>query len=208
MKLNPLPVSLSAAQKRKLMMRGAVTLKPAQFSEDGDFTLMVMPNTVRRVATAMRSGKGVRIMLKAGENMMDNKTGSGLLDDIKGAFSQIIDKVPAPVKAIAVKTATDFIRKKVGLGTHTMMSSKGSMMTGRGRSILDEPFSGRDAVNFFKEDIPAAFGEGFKPAGGDNYGSGMMVQLGSPYIARNSPAQNPFIAKSIQLVGKGFMPSG
>ena len=51
-----------------------------------------------------------------------------------------------------------------------------------GKSILDEPVSARQAVNFFKYDVP------------DLFGAGLPTQLGSPYISNNSPAFHPFIA--------------
>jgi hypothetical protein len=57
----------------------------------------------------------------------------------------------------------------------------GRMKSG-GKSILDEPVSARQAVNFFKYDVP------------DLFGAGLPTQLGSPYISTNSPAFQPFIA--------------
>jgi hypothetical protein len=54
--------------------------------------------------------------------------------------------------------------------------------TSGGKSILDEPVTAREAVNFFRYDVP------------DLFGAGLPTQLGSPYISTNSPAFHPFIA--------------
>jgi hypothetical protein len=276
--LSPLPVRVSPAQKRKLMTGGAVTLKPSQFSEDANYILKVMPNTVRRVATAMKKDKGVRVMLKAGEDMLDTKTGGSILGDMKKGFKQlgrelkpvgkqiastlIREGIPAVASALgsaagsAAATAAlqpelaplagfagaragryggqklaRLVSRKTGYGTRLLdqkVSAREGIeffkkdlpraLTGKGTRLLDQKFSAREGIDFFKKDLPRAIkgkgmcggmmGCGFKPAGGDNYGSGIPIQLGSPYIMPNSPANHPFIAKSIQLTGRGFMPAG
>jgi len=68
-------ISASPAQMRKLMTGGAITLKPDNFDMSSRRMLKVMPNTSRRIATAMRKNKGVRIMLKPDEDIMEETEG-------------------------------------------------------------------------------------------------------------------------------------
>jgi hypothetical protein len=85
-------IATSPAQMRKLMSGGAITLKPANFDPASRRMLMVMPNTSRRIATAMRKNKGVRIMLKPDEDIMEETEGGKISlkkvgRDIKRAFT-------------------------------------------------------------------------------------------------------------------------
>jgi len=59
----------SPAQLRKLKSGGAITLKPHQFSEMGSIRAAVMPSTSRKIETAMRKMKGVRLALKPDETI-------------------------------------------------------------------------------------------------------------------------------------------
>ena len=65
-------IKASPAQLKKLMTGGAITLKPENFDSSSRRMIMVMPNTSRRIATAMRKNKGVRIMLKPDEDIMED----------------------------------------------------------------------------------------------------------------------------------------
>ena len=70
-------IKASPAQLKKLMTGGAITLKPANFDSKSRHMLMVMPNTSRRIGTAMRKNKGVRIMLKPTEDIMEESMEGG-----------------------------------------------------------------------------------------------------------------------------------
>lgn len=65
-------IKASPAQIKKMITGGAVTLKPENFDPSSRRMIVVMPNTSRRIATAMRKGKGVRIMLKPDEDVMED----------------------------------------------------------------------------------------------------------------------------------------
>lgn len=54
---------------RKLKTGGAITLKKKNFVEDSPYRIRVMPNTSRRIQTAMRKDSGVRINLKPEEDI-------------------------------------------------------------------------------------------------------------------------------------------
>lgn len=86
-------IRASPAQLKKLMTGGAITLKPANFDSKSRHMLMVMPNTSRRIGTAMRKNKGVRIMLKPTEDLMEEAIEGGKVSlksvgkDIKKALT-------------------------------------------------------------------------------------------------------------------------
>jgi hypothetical protein len=86
-------IKASPAQLKKLMTGGAITLKPENFDPRSRQMIMVMPNTSRRIATAMRKGKGVRVMLKPDEDLMEEAMEGGKISlkkigrDIKKAFT-------------------------------------------------------------------------------------------------------------------------
>lgn len=77
---------------RKLRSGGAVTLTPSHFVEGSPHRIMVMPNTARRIATAMRKNKGVRIALKPEEDIVAMTEGGAIsLKSIGRAFSKAFD---------------------------------------------------------------------------------------------------------------------
>jgi hypothetical protein len=59
----------SPAQLRKLKSGGAITLKPHQFSDSASMRAAVMPSTSRKIETALRKMKGVRLALKPDETL-------------------------------------------------------------------------------------------------------------------------------------------
>jgi hypothetical protein len=71
-------VCCSPAQMRKLKSGGAVTLKQSNFVDGSPSRIMVMPNTSRRIMTAMKKGKGVRIALKPEEDVVAMTEGGAI----------------------------------------------------------------------------------------------------------------------------------
>jgi len=72
------PISISPAQMRKMVSGGAITLNPKHFVEDSANRIKVMPNTARRIATALRKNKGVRIALKPEEDIVAMTEGGAI----------------------------------------------------------------------------------------------------------------------------------
>ncbi len=68
-------INASPAQMRKLMSGGAITLKPSNFDPSSRRMIMVRPNLSRRIGTAMRKNKGVRVMLNPDEDVMEETEG-------------------------------------------------------------------------------------------------------------------------------------
>lgn len=92
-------IKASPAQLKKLMTGGAITLKPSNFDPKSRHMIMVMPNTSRRIGTAMRKNKGVRIMLKPTEDVMEETIEGGKIS--LGSIGKSIGKAFKPVEKAA-----------------------------------------------------------------------------------------------------------
>ena len=71
-------ISVSPAQMRKLKSGGAITMKSMNFVEDAPNRLRVMPQTARRIQTAMKKDKGVRVALKPEEDIVAMTEGGAI----------------------------------------------------------------------------------------------------------------------------------
>ena len=253
--MDKIPVKLSPAQVRKIRLGGAITLKPSSFVEgDATHAIKVLPATLRKVATANRRNKGVRLMFKPEEDVMDLMTGGSILGDIRKGFKKATKAVSSAGKKVfntntGKQIAKVLIKEGIPIATSALGSAIGSSLATVGGNPELAPVAGRvgsalgrrggqelskyvskktgyglkvPIINGRTPKLvgpggvrPMMEGEGFKPAGG-NSGAGIItpapskevIQLGSPYQRINSPAMSPFIGKSPQLVGRGFMPAG
>lgn len=87
-------INASPAQMRKLMSGGAITLKPSNFDPSSRKMIMVRPNLSRRIGTAMRKNKGVRVMLNPDEDIMEETEGGRIsLRSIGRSFKRAFKKV-------------------------------------------------------------------------------------------------------------------
>ena len=77
-------IKASPTQLKKLMTGGAVTLKPDNFDPSSRHMIVVSPNASRRIGTAMRKNKGVRIALKPDEDLMEDDEIEGGKISLKG----------------------------------------------------------------------------------------------------------------------------
>jgi hypothetical protein len=85
-------INISPAQMRKLRSGGAVTLNSSHFEDASPHRLMVMPATSRRIQTALRKNKGVRIALKPEEDVVAMTQGGAIsLKSIGRSFSKAFD---------------------------------------------------------------------------------------------------------------------
>ena len=69
-------ISLPHAQLKSLTMGKGVNMKPHHF-EGSDYKLAVMPDNMKKIHKMLKTGKGARITLGEGEDIM-NKQGGGL----------------------------------------------------------------------------------------------------------------------------------
>ena len=89
-------IKVSQAQLRKLKKGGAVTLKSDNFDDSSPNRIMVMPNTARRINTAVRKSKGVRIALKPEEDLVAMTEGGKI--SLKGTVFDRRFKTPKELK--------------------------------------------------------------------------------------------------------------
>jgi len=107
-------IRCSPAQMRKLKSGGAVTLTSSNFDEDAPHRMMVMPATSRRIQTAMRKKKGVRVALKPEEDLVAMTEGGKVsLKGISRGISKGVSKGADVVKRGFNKTIVDS-----GVGKH------------------------------------------------------------------------------------------
>ena len=112
-------VKMSPAQVRKLVSGGAITLKPANFDPSSRMSISVMPNTSRRIGTAMRKNRGVRLMLKPTEDILEEGIEGGKIS-LKSVGRQL-------KKTLGSKKAREVYRQ---IGKEVAPIAKGAIDTG------------------------------------------------------------------------------
>ena len=114
-------IKASPTQLKKLMSGGAITLKPANFDPSSRHLIKVMPNTSRRIGTAVRKNKGIRIMLKPDEDLMEEGMEGGKIS-LK-SMGRSINKAAKDVgKALTSKKAKQVYRE---IGKEALPIAKG-----------------------------------------------------------------------------------
>lgn len=197
-----IPMILSGGQIRRLKKGGAITLSPSMLSDTADTALSLLPSSAQKVLKSLGQNKGVRYMLKQGEDLINRMTGKGIFDSLKSTVKSVapvasdIGKAVAPV---ALELGKQYAKKKIeGMG---MRSRKKSVKMGHGSPYVSMPYKqGLSSLENGGSIYPA----GYRGRGGSIYPAGMSggamisdidvpIQLGSPYQSINSPAMHPFI---------------
>jgi hypothetical protein len=117
-------VSCSPAQMRKLKSGGAVTLNKSHFVDSAPHRIMVMPNTGRRIMTAMRKDKGVRIALKPEEDLVAMTEGGKIsLKSVGRTFKKGADVVKKGFNKTIVDSGVgkEIARNLIDIGTSTVL---------------------------------------------------------------------------------------
>ena len=148
-------IDISPAQMRKLKCGGAITLKSKHFVDDAIHRIKVMPNTSRRIQTAMKKNKGVRIALKPEEDIVAMTEG--------GAIS--LKKLGKTISKGAKKT-TDIIKR--GFDKEIVDSGVGKEIA---KQLIDT------GANFV---LPTALSAASMMAGDPTGKSGELTNLGFP----------------------------
>lgn len=177
-------ISCSPAQMRKLKSGGAVTLTPSHFVEGAPNRIVVMPNTSRRIQTAMRRNKGVRIALKPEEDLVAMTEGGKIslksIGKTLGKTAKDVGKVYADtgkvIKRGFDKTIVDSgVGKKIAshlidAGTQVLLPAAGSALS----MVLGDPtgMSGEIIGNIAGNELDALAarrGYGMKPRKGKGF---------------------------------------
>jgi hypothetical protein len=173
-----LPLMLGAGSIKKLKEYGMVHINPKMVCDDASHTFKMNPHTAKRVMKSLSMGKGIKVSLKPNEDVVDNITGGSILGDLaKIALKEIAPHI--------VDYGSNFIKKKI--------SGSGTMVSVSNNRVVKSKLSNIDPLIYDIQTgsgiFPAGNGGGIFPAG--HMSGGGMIQLGSPYIASNSPAMNP-----------------
>ena len=122
-------VSCSPSQMRKLKSGGAVTLKQSNFVDGSPSRIMVMPNTGRRIMTAMKKDKGVRIALKPEEDLVAMTEGGAI--SMRGAgLKKALKKTGSVIKKGFETPAGRAIAKElIKVGTQQVLPAAGSALS-------------------------------------------------------------------------------
>ena len=119
-------INCSTAQMRKLKSGGAVTLKPNNFVDEGVHRIRVMPNTSRRINTAMKKNKGIRIALKPEEDIVAMTEGGAFsLKSIGDFAKKAVKTVGKAAKSVAKTASKDFNIVKKGFKKEIIDSGVG-----------------------------------------------------------------------------------
>jgi hypothetical protein len=173
------PMLLSGGQIRKLKKGGAITINPSMMSDSAETALSLLPQSAQKILKSLGQNKGVRYVLKQGEDLINRVSGKGIFDSLKSVGKEI-----AP---IALDIGSSYAKKKLsGMG----MRKKNVEMVGCGSPYVSVAY--KNAMPNI-ENGGSIYPAGYR--GGSIYPAGMSggaVQLGSPYQHAGSPAMTPY----------------
>lgn len=178
-------VMLSPPQVKKLVSGGAVIMKPHQFSDGGVHSLVMMPQSARRIATAMRKNKGVRIALKPQEDLIQMTEGGKIsLKSIGRTISKGFKDTGKAIDKAVIKPVAKGFKKEI-------------IDSGVGKEIAKQLIDvGTEVV------LPGALG-GLSMLAGDPTGmSGQMVgSVAGKYINRAAEKGGYGTKKGMRRIG-------
>ena len=196
-------IDLSQAQMRSLKKGGAIQINPRQILEQGKQLLQLLPQSAKKLIGALKKNKGMRLMLKEGEDVIDKLTGGSIFGSIFKAVA------PALIDAGA-----SFVGKKLsGRGAGGGIYPAGT----RGRGFLGDLVKqyAPQAKKYAQQYAPMAVDAGAKYLNKKIRGDGMFdiiksvgkavapiaVDAGSKYLKKR-------LGGGIYPAGSGFMPAG
>jgi hypothetical protein len=214
-------VDLSQAQIRSLKKGGAIQIKPSQILEEGKQILQLLPQSAKKLMGALGKSKGMRLLLKEGEDVVDRLSGGSIFgvlgrlassllggDGIRpagtrgqGVFGDMMKKGLKVVAPMVVDAGADMLKKKMGgarAGVSKPYRDTMAKHSQGGGFFGDLAKKGLATLAPMAIDAGAEFlkkkvsGRGIFPAGGAVMPS-YPTQLGSPYQSMSSPAMNPFV---------------
>ena len=204
-------IDLSQAQMRSLKKGGAIQINPRQILEQGKQLLQLLPQSAKKLIGALKKNKGMRLMLKEGEDVIDKLTGGSIFGSIFKAVA------PALIDAGA-----SLIGKKLsGRGNGGGIYPAGT----RGRGFLGDlakqyaPQAKKYAKKYAQQYAPQVVDAGAKYINKKIRGEGMFDVIKSvgkavaPIVAPMAvDAGTKYLKKrlggGIYPAGSGFMPAG
>ena len=183
-------LNLTKSQAKQLMKGGAISLKASQMTDDGDHQLQMLPANSKKIMSAMKKGKGVRITFKPKECVINKHTkgnlitelkdGTGFWDDLGNAFDPnkngvaqafspggVVEKVSKGVAKDVISTVLPAAASGLA-GLAFSETGPGSIAAGAAAGI-----AGRQVANIINEKI----GSGIKRRGKGMTRSGKDIKI-------------------------------
>jgi hypothetical protein len=182
--LGMFPVKLSPAQVRSVKKGGAIQIKPEMMGDMGQYMLKLLPQSAKKLMSALGKSKGLRLMLKEGEDVVDKMTGGSIF----GVLGRLASSLLGGDGVLPAGSQRGRGAKK-GKGFFGDLK-KGLVSVGKAvaPSLIDA------GKSYAEKKIKEKFGLGVYPAGGMVMtDEAKPIQLGSPYQSMSSPAMNPFV---------------
>ena len=196
-------IDLSQAQMRSLKKGGAIQINPRQILEQGKQLLQLLPQSAKKLIGALKKNKGMRLMLKEGEDVIDKLTGGSIFGSIFKAVAPML-----------VDAGASFVGKKLsGRGAGGGIYPAGT----RGRGFLGDLAKqyAPQAKKYAQQYAPQVVDAGAKYINKKIRGDGMFdiiksvgkavapiaVDAGSKYLKKR-------LGGGIYPAGSGFMPAG
>ena len=83
-------IDLSPAQVRSLKKGGAIQINPRQIAEQGKHLLQLLPQSAKKLINALKKSKGMRLLLKKGEDVIDRLKGGSIFGFLAKAVAPMI----------------------------------------------------------------------------------------------------------------------
>jgi hypothetical protein len=169
-----IPMILSGGQLRKLKKGGAITINPHMIQEHAEHALSLLPSSAQKILKSVGNNKGIRHILKQGEEVINRVSGKGIAEDVLKTAMSIGSKFSG-LQGLGIKRGRGASPYVSSAYKTAILENGGSIYpAGRmGGSIYPAGMSGGGHLN---------------ELAGDH-----IIQLGSPYQHTGSPAMKPFV---------------
>lgn len=199
-------ISVSPAQMRKLKSGGAITMKSMNFVEDAPNRLRVMPNTARRIQTAMKKDKGVRIALKPEEDIVAMTEGGAISLKSIGRTLRRTAKKARRVATDLYEDAAPEVERMYNIAAPEVRKGAKVVKRGFNKTIVDSGVGKEIAKNLIRAGtdviLPGALGAASMALGDPTGMSGQVIgNVAGNYIKGAAEKGGYGLFKTLNKVG-------
>jgi len=199
-------ISVSPAQMRKLKSGGAITMKSLNFVDDAPNRLRVMPNTARRIQTAMKKDKGVRIALKPEEDIVAMTEGGAISLKSIGRTLRRTAKKARRVATDLYEDAAPEVERMYNIAAPEVRKGAKVVKRGFNKTIVDSGVGKEIAKNLIRAGtdviLPGALGAASMALGDPTGMSGQVIgNVAGNYIKGAAEKGGYGLFKTLNKVG-------
>jgi len=184
-----IPMILSGGQLRKLKKGGAITINPHMIHEHAEHALSLLPSSAQKILKSVGNNKGIRHILKQGEEVIHRVSGEGLHHRRHHHHHLGGKGIAEDVLKTAMSVGSKFSGLQ-GLGIKRGRGASPYVSSAYKTAVLENGGSIYPAGRAGGSIYPAGMSGG-GPL--NEVGSDHVIQLGSPYQHTGSPAMRPFV---------------